>query len=144
MELEAILTILLSWASNLSGYPMSDVPPEVHFKSHDFFVENVCGGKECKVVGWYNDADVVYIDKRYHKLESRFATSLVVHEFTHFLQHKSQAFESLSCVDSVAREREAYHIQNLYIVEAMGSINTIMPGRASCNYVNAGLSENDE
>lgn len=141
MELEAIFAILLSWASHLSGYPMPSEPPEVRFEQHAFFVENVCGGNECNVVGWYNDADVVYIDERYQKVESGFATSLVVHEFTHFLQHKSGKFETYSCEDSVAREREAYYVQNRYIIEGLASIETIRPSPTTCNYANAGMDK---
>ena len=133
MQLETILVILLGWASYLSGYPMPSDPPEVLFEQHSFFVENVCGGKECSVVGWYNDANVVYIDERYSDVESQFATSLVVHEFTHYLQHKSHAFDSLSCEDSIAREREAYYIQNLYIIEALATVVLIRPSPTTCD-----------
>lgn len=139
MELTEILAILLSWASHLSGYPMPTDSPDVRFEEHAFFVENVCGGVECNVVGWYNDADTVYIDEQYRNVEGEFATSLVVHEFTHYLQHKSGAFESQSCDHSIAREREAYYVQNRYIIEALASINTIMPGHTTCNYANAGM-----
>ena len=144
MELEALLAILLSWASHLSGYPMPSDTPEVRFEQHAFFVENVCGGNECNVAGWYNDDDVVYIDKRYGSIEGGFATSLVVHEFTHYLQHKSGAFESLSCEDSISREREAYYVQNLYIIEALARFDTIHPRPTSCNYVKAVVGANGE
>ncbi len=144
LELQEILLILLSWASHLSGYPAAADPPEVRFEPHEFFVENVCGGKECKVVGWYNDSDVVYIDEQYLSVQSGFASSLIVHEFTHFLQHKSQAFQSQSCEDSVSREREAYYVQNLYIIEALASTNMIMPGTTACNYANAGTSTSEK
>ncbi len=140
MELDGILIILLSWASHLSGYPMPSEPPEIRFEQHQFFVENACGGKECNVAGWYNDADVVYIDERYHDIESGFATSLVVHEFTHYLQHKSGAFETHSCEDSISREREAYYVQNLYLIEALARIDMIRLRPTTCNYINAGIS----
>ncbi len=144
MELDAILVILLSWASHLSGYPMPSDTPEVRFEQHAFFVENVCGGNECNVTGWYNDADVVYIDKQYRSIEGGFATSLLVHEFTHYLQHKSGAFESLSCEDSISREREAYYVQNLYMIEALARIDTIRPRPITCNYANAGMGTNED
>jgi len=134
MELIEIFAILMSWASHLSGYPMPHELPEVRFEKHTFFVENVCGGKECNVAGWYNDADVVYIDERYRNLESGFATSLVVHEFTHYLQHKSGGFKSLSCEDSISREREAYYVQNRYTIEALARIDIILPSHITCNY----------
>lgn len=144
MELELTLAILLSWASHLSGYPVPDNPPAVRFETHEFFVENACGGVDCNVVGWYDDKDVVYIDVRYRELDSDFANSLVVHELTHFLQHRSGNFDSLSCEDSVAREREAYSVQNRYIIEALASINTIMPGQTVCSYANAGVDSESE
>ena len=142
MEPDNILAILLSWASHLSGYPMPADLPEIRFEQHEFFVESACGGKDCDVVGWYNDAGIVYIDERYRDIESGFATSLVVHEFTHYLQHKSGAFESLSCEDSISREREAYYVQNLYIIEALARIDTIHPRPTLCNYANAGIVTN--
>ena len=144
MEPDAILVILLSWASHLSGYPMPSDPPEVRFEQHAFFVENVCGGAECNVVGWYNDANIVYIDERHRDFDAAFATSLVVHEFTHYLQHTSGTFDSLSCEDSVAREREAYYVQNQYIIEALASINTIVPGQTACNYTNASMVTSED
>ena len=144
MELVDILAILLSWASHLSGYPMPPEPPEIRFEQHEFFVENVCGGKECNVVGWYNDADVVYIDQQYRDIESGFASGLVVHEFTHYLQHKSGAFESLSCEDSIVREREAYDVQNRYNIEALARIDMIQRRATTCNYANAGIDANDD
>ena len=61
---EEILLILLSWASYFSGYPVGELP-EVVYEPHSFFVENVCGGRECRVVGWYNDNDIVYIDEKH-------------------------------------------------------------------------------
>lgn len=140
MELDAILMVLLSWASHLSGYPMPSEPPEVRFEEHAFFVEHACGGRECNVAGWYNDSDVVYIDEQHRALESELATSLVVHEFTHYLQHQSGNFESRSCSDSVAREREAYRVQNSYLIEAVATINIVHPRPMSCDDAVAGMA----
>jgi hypothetical protein len=137
MEIDAILTILLSWASHLSGYPMPAEMPEVRFEQHEFFVENVCGSKECNVVGWYNDADIVYIDQKYRNIEDGFASGLVVHELTHYLQHKSEIYNSTSCEDSVQREREAYAVQNRYSIEILGNVSLLLPGQTTCNYPNA-------
>ncbi len=139
MEPDSILAILLSWASHLSGYPMPADAPEVQFEQHEFFIENVCGGKECNVVGWYNDADIVYIDEKYRNVEDGFAAGLVVHEFAHYLQHQSGMYDSNSCEDSVRREREAYDIQNRFRIEILGNVNLILPGQTTCSYTNAGM-----
>jgi len=127
-------TILLSWASHLSGYPVPEVPPSIHFESHSFFVEHACGGRDCRVVGWYNDENIVYVDEKHRDDDSTFAASLVVHEVVHFLQHQSGQFDSQSCEDSLAREREAYRIQNRYIIEAHASFSFVRPGPFSCAY----------
>ena len=144
MELDAILAILLSWASHLSGYPMPADAPEVRFEQHEFFVENVCGGKECNVVGWYNDADIVYIDEKHRNIEDGFASGLIVHEFAHYLQHKSGVYDSHSCEDSVRREREAYDIQNRYSIETLGNVILTMPGQTTCSYTNAGMTPREQ
>ena len=97
--------------------------PEVQFKEHEFFVQYACGGKECRVVGWYNDSGIVYIDKRYRDIDRSFASSLVVHEFTHYLQSAD--------MDPCEREKEAYHVQNRYLAEALLRIDRIRPGPCS-------------
>jgi hypothetical protein len=135
VDLNSLLPILLSWAVQLSGYPAPAAAPEIRFEPHSFFVERVCGGKDCTAVGWYNDRSVVYIDSKYLDIaDDEFATSLIVHELTHYLQHQSGHFDSLSCTDSVAREREAYRVQNDYLLVAKGSIDLIRPAPTSCNY----------
>lgn len=134
MELQTLLPILLSWAARLSGYPMPEELPEIQYQPHSFFVEQVCGGKECTAVGWYNDENIVYIDSKYQGRDSGFAPSLIVHELTHYLQHQSGSFNSLSCTDSVTREREAYRVQNEYIMVAQASMDLIKPAPTSCKY----------
>ncbi len=134
MDITAVLPILLSWAVHLSDYPAPAQPPELAFRPHTFFVDNVCGGRECNAVGWYNDRHVVYIDEKFRNDESAFAASLVVHELVHHLQHLSGRFDSLSCEDSLRREREAYHVQNEYILKAHASFSLIRPGPTRCDY----------
>ena len=137
MNIQTVLPVLLSWASYLSGYPVPDQAPIVRFEPHSFFVEHVCGGRECNAVGWYNDQRVVYIDDKYRDDDGGFASSLLVHELTHYLQHQSGKFDSHSCEDSLAREREAYYVQNNYILQSQASFALIRPAPTSCNYGNA-------
>ena len=108
----AEMMVLLSWAVFLSGYPTPSVLPIIQYESHEFFVENACNGRECKVLGLYQDDGIIYIDEL-HKDD----TSLIVHELTHFLQDKD--------MEPCAREREAYHIQQLYIIQALASVRMV-------------------
>ena len=123
------------------GLPGTGAVPGGALRPHTFFVQRVCGGKECTAVGWYDDREIVYIDEKYHDQESGFAASLLVHELTHYLQHQSGRFDSLSCTDSVAREREAYRVQNDYILQAQASFNLIRPAPTSCSYTAAAATE---
>jgi len=117
-----LLIILLSWAVHLSGYPMPDVLPEIRFKPHAFFVEHACGGKECNVLGWYNDEGVIFIDDRRRDLNNGFTSSLLVHEFVHYLQPAD--------MDGCARQTEAYAVQNRYIEIVL---TTTYRARFKCN-----------
>ena len=137
MNIQTVLPVLVSWTSHLSGHPMPDQPPIVGFEPHSFFAEHVCGGRECDAVGWYNDQRVIYIDEKYRDDDGGFPSSLLVHELTDYLQHQSANFDSHSCEDSLAREREAYHVQNSYILQGQASFALIRPAPTSCNYGNA-------
>ena len=134
MDVQTLLPVLLSWAAHLSHYPMPDEMPQVEFEPHAFFVQRVCAGRECNAVGWYNDEHIIYIDEKYRLDDDSFATSLVVHELTHYLQHLSGRFDSHSCADSLQREREAYEVQNDYIVSGQGSFDIVHPGPTACQY----------
>lgn len=134
MDIQTVLPVLLSWVVHLSNYPMPDQLPTVQYEPHAFFVENVCGGRECTAVGWYNDQGVIYIDEKYRGHEGTFSSSLLAHELTHYLQHQSGRFDSLSCEDSIAREREAYSVQNEFILQAQASFALVQPAPTSCQY----------
>ncbi|MDT0618820.1 hypothetical protein RM531_10075 [Salinisphaera sp. P385] len=123
---------LFNWAVLLSGYADPGAQPALEFREHSFFVENACQGQECRVMGWYNDADVVYLDTRLEDLESTFARSLLVHEFVHYLQHHSGELEDYSCAQQISREREAYSIQRQYMAEVHGEAYFHMMRPALC------------
>jgi hypothetical protein len=112
--------VLLSWAVLASHYPEPSEPPRVEFKPHAFFVENVCLGKPCNALGWYNDQGVVYLDERIRNPDNPESRSIWIHEFVHYLQHKSGKYASQDCNDKMAREKEAYAIQNRYLAGAYG------------------------
>lgn len=134
MDTAELITVLLSWAVTLSAYDTPAQPPAIEYRPHSFFVDRACAGRECKVLGWYNDQDVVYIDERFAGDREDFATSLIVHELIHFLQDESGHFDHGSCEDSLRREREAYRIQKEYLVEAVGSFRQVGTAHYACGY----------
>lgn len=121
-----LAAVLLSWAVTTSGYPAPAVPPEVVAVPHAFFVEHACGGRECKVWGWYAGGRKVYIDDAMDPQNSLLAASVVVHEMVHYLQAVARGDDKLkpgaafgkppSCRQAVDWEYEAYAAQQKYIL----------------------------
>jgi hypothetical protein len=116
---------LLGWAVKLSGYPRPATDPKVEFVPQAFFNEHACRGKLCRVWGWYPNtgADVVYVHEAARELiadgsdpKSLLAASIIVHEFTHYLQAVNRGFALYSCGEALKLEREAYNVQNAYII----------------------------
>ena len=116
---------LLSWAVMLSGYPRPTTTPTVEFVAQEFFNENACHHRECHVWGWYPNTghDVIYVHEAVRELmadssdqRSLLAASIIVHEFTHYLQAAKRGFAAYRCEEAIELEREAYGVQNAYIV----------------------------
>ncbi len=115
---------LLGWAEKLSGYPAPAVMPVVVFEPQSFFEANACGGRHCHVWGWYPDTgrNVVYVHESARAAiadasdpRGVLAASIVVHEFTHYLQAVHRNYAHYPCSQAIALEREAYAVQNAYI-----------------------------
>ena len=116
---------LLSWAVVISGYPRPAITPTVEFVPQEFFNENACHHTECHVWGWYPNTgkDVIYVHEAVRELmadasdrRSLLAASIIVHEFTHYLQAARRGFAAYRCEEAIELEREAYGVQNAYIV----------------------------
>jgi len=120
--MDEILAALMSWAVTLSGYPTPAQMPRVEAVPHEYFVKHACGGHECKVLGWYARGHTLYIDRRLDYRDSLYASSIVVHEMVHYLQHLDQERRQVAqpgapvCPSAIAMEREAYGIQREYLL----------------------------
>jgi len=116
---------LLSWAVKLSGYEPPTINPTVEFVPQAFFNKNACGGRTCRVWGWYPNtgSNVVYVHEAARELiedgsdpRSLLAASIVVHEFTHYLQAAKRDFAPYGCKEALVLEHEAYNVQNAYLI----------------------------
>lgn len=110
-----LLVVLLSWAVTLSGYPIPAEPPNLVMVPHEFFVQNACGGHECRVYGWYSKGKNIYIDDRMNPSENTIHASIVIHEMVHYLQGVAHNDETQPCEKVVEMEREAYGVQREFI-----------------------------
>jgi len=124
---------LLGWAVKLSGYPQPATPPTVEFVPQEFFNDHACGGRPCRVWGWYPNTgkNVVYVHESARELiedssdpKSLLAASIIVHEFTHYLQAVNRGFAQYKCNEAIQLEHEAYSVQNAYLV-AYGSFRQV-------------------
>lgn len=124
--MDSLYAALFSWAISLSGLPVPAEPPMVVKVAHEFFVENACGGRECRVYGWYAGGREVYVDQRLDPRDGILAASVVVHEMVHYLQAAARngglpaggaAFgEMPDCNLAIDMELEAYRVQREYIM----------------------------
>jgi hypothetical protein len=122
---DEIYSALLGWAAKLSGYPRPAVAPKVRFVSQEFFNENACHHRQCRVWGWYPNTGghTVYVHEAIRALiadasddKSLLAASIIVHEFTHYLQAANRQFAPYGCDQALQLEHEAYGVQSAYIV----------------------------
>lgn len=127
--MDELFSALMGWAVMLSGYPAPAEMPRVARVPHEFFVRNACGGRECKVWGWYAGGDTLYVDERLDPANDLLASSVVVHEMTHYLQARAGKLEGraaaamgpggsrlVDCRMTIDLEREAYGVQQAYLV----------------------------
>lgn len=141
--MESLFAVLLSWAVSLSSYPFPMIDPEVVKMPHSFFVDNACGGNECRVYGWYAGGTRVYVDEQLDIENNLVSASVLVHEYVHYLQGMNRnnghvaigaAFgEKPGCIAAIEMEREAYLIQNLFLLKN-GNLNRmgVSMERVSC------------
>jgi len=120
-----LLGIIIGWMVAITGYAPPAALPSVQFEPHSFFVEKVCGGKECAAKGWYNDAGIIYLDEQYQaglsgdsypekpSREQATAASVLGHESVHYLQDLSGKYKEKTCKNFLAREEQAFFAQRI-------------------------------
>jgi len=112
-----IYEVLLSWAIVLSGYTAPAERPQIVMVPHAYLEKAACEGRSCKVMGWFPPGKTIYIDDRLDPQESLYASSIVVHEMVHYLQQTSGKYATpYSCADAITMEREAYAVQQAYLI----------------------------
>jgi hypothetical protein len=106
-----LIASLLVAISQMTGYSIPGEPPRIRPMSHAQLVEEVCG-RPCGVLAFTTPKGDVLIDESLMIGRDPAATSILVHELTHFLQIKSEVVPVvLTCDLWNAREQEAYDVQ---------------------------------
>ncbi len=121
---------VMTWASQLSGYPFPDNLPDVQWKSESWFSHRACKDHTpCPVFGLYEDRNVVFLRE---DLTDSAKDHIAVHEFVHYLQHHSGRFDLNSCLDTDTREQEAFRVQSRFIAEVRGGFTMFGIPRMPC------------
>lgn len=120
----SLVTALLTAISGYTGYAIPGDPPHITALSHDALAQRVCG-RPCEVLGFTSpDGDIV-IDEALKIGSDPVATSILVHELTHFLQIRSVAHpQPVDCRTWMNREREAFDVQTRWLRDTADSVQT--------------------
>lgn len=115
-EVSVMVSKLFVTISMLSGYPVPEQNPEVHFVPLATMQQMICK-RPCAVKAFYMPGKGVYIDETIDVQNDTYSRSVLLHELVHHLQHESGKFESLdtACHRWQAKEVEAYEIQHKYL-----------------------------
>lgn len=119
-----LLASLLVAISEYTGYAIPAAPPEIVALPHEELALEVCG-KSCGILAFTTPDGRILLDDSIAVGRDPVATSILVHELTHFLQIRAaSAGDSLNgtnggaalsvpldCREWNAREREAYDVQ---------------------------------
>ncbi|OGT35494.1 MAG: hypothetical protein A2W28_00675 [Gammaproteobacteria bacterium RBG_16_51_14] len=126
MDPTKLLSVLLSWAVQLTSYPHPHILPVIEYKNNDFFVQYACNGKRnCRVAAWYNNDGIININNVLKDQTDPMTRGIIVHELVHYLQDLSGKFDNKDCQDQQVREREAYAIQRAYLHTVAGAFIAI-------------------
>jgi hypothetical protein len=110
-----LVAALLTAISGYTGYAIPGDPPHVTTLSHNALAQQVCG-RPCQVFGFTWPNGEIVIDEALAIDSDPVATSILVHELTHFLQLKSVARpQPVDCRIWNERESEAFNVQRRWL-----------------------------
>lgn len=132
----SLVTALLTAISGYTGYAIPGDPPHITALSHDALAQRVCG-RPCQVFGFTSPDGEIVIDEALKIGSDPVATSILVHELTHFLQIRSVAHpQPVGCRTWTDREREAFDVQTRWLRDNADSIRTFSIEMARLSFGN--------
>ena len=122
-EAASMMASIWNWVIAQSSYDAPRTCPRIEFRSAEFFTENLCpsGAYHCGVGGYYQDSSGTIIIRNDHLLDDERVRAVLAHEFIHYLQDQSGIWREKSCRNKILREREAYGLQQSYLVAHHGN-----------------------
>ncbi len=117
-DVNALIADLFAVIQALGGYAPPTVPPQVHRVAQQEIQERFCR-RPCAIRAIYDPTLGVFIDEKLDVFDNAFDRSILLHELVHHVQAVSGNFDlgASNCSRKNLAEREAYYIQNRYLVE---------------------------
>jgi hypothetical protein len=110
-----LVASLLTAISGYTGYAIPGDLPNIEAVPHSVLEQRVCG-RPCQVYGFTFPNGQIVVDEALAIGTDPVATSILVHELTHFLQMKSIAHAGpITCRVWNDREREAFEVQTRWL-----------------------------
>lgn len=131
-SLSSLVAELFAAIQLLSGYAPPTVPPEVHRVPLTAIQAQFCL-RPCPVRAVYDATRGVFIDENLDVANNTFDRSILLHELVHHAQAVSGRFDMVSsdCMRRNWAEKEAYFIQNRYLMEMNSASRVSMTGWAA-------------
>ena len=128
-----LVLTLLTAISGYTGYAIPGDPPQITALPHAVLEQRVCG-RPCQVFGFTLPNGEIVIDEALAVGTDPVATSILVHELTHYLQIKSVAhLGRVTCTIWNDREREAFEVQARWLRETSTSMQLFSVEMARLN-----------
>jgi hypothetical protein len=128
-----VLTLLTAIAG-YTGYAIPGDPPRITPLPHHVLEQRVCG-RPCQVIGFTLPDGEIVIDEALAIGTDPVATSILVHELTHFLQIRSTAHpKPVNCRIWTDREREAFDVQTRWLRDTAVSVQIFSVEMARINF----------
>ena len=106
-----LVAALLVAISGYTGYAIPGIPPRIRTLPHGELEDRVCG-QPCGVIGFTTPQGEILLDDSLLVGIDPTATSILVHELTHFMQiRNTSGAVAYNCSAWREREREAYDVQ---------------------------------
>jgi len=141
LELHELLPVIFRTIQRLSRYAPPPEYPELVYLPTEDINRLACKGS-CSVLGHYAGGREIYLDERLKPLTNLFDRSVLLHELVHYLQGlegshhvdpADTADDAQKCRLWYKREREAYAIQEAYLIMVASPVRAgYFPARSPC------------
>jgi hypothetical protein len=119
---QALVATLLATIAQYTGYAIPGTPPDIEQISHRELEAAYCN-RPCNILGLTTPDGVILLDDKLAIGKDPAATSILVHELTHFLQRANASRGApVNCKVWAERESEAYDVQYRWLREKSPSI----------------------